>query len=114
MTSWAKWALGSVATLAVASAVWEPLIAQEEPAPSARRYDVEIVRDRFGVPHINGRTDADAAYGLAFAHAEDDFSTIQDVIAMTRGRYGAIAGPDGAQVDYVAALLDGRGTANRY
>ena len=53
MTSWAKWALGSVATLAVASAVWEPLIAQEEPAPSARRYDVEIVRDRFGVPHIN-------------------------------------------------------------
>ena len=114
MTSWAKWALGSVATLAVASAVWEPLIAQEEPAPSARRYDVEIVRDRFGVPHINGRTDADAAYGLAFAHAEDDFSTIQDVIAMTRGRYGALAGPDGAQVDYVAALLDARGTANRY
>ena len=34
-----------------------------------RAYDVEIVRDAFGVPHINGKTDADAAYGLAYAHS---------------------------------------------
>ena len=39
--------------------------------------DVEIVRDAFGVPHIFGKTDADVAYGLAWAHAEDDFTTIQ-------------------------------------
>ena len=39
--------------------------------------DVEIVRDKFGVPHIFGKTDADVAYGLAWANAEDDFETIQ-------------------------------------
>ena len=31
--------------------------------------DVEIVRDAYGVPHIFGKTDADVAYGLAWAHA---------------------------------------------
>ena len=35
--------------------------------------NVEIVRDKFGVPHIFGKTDADVAYGLAWANAEDDF-----------------------------------------
>lgn len=113
MKTWAKWMVGSAATLAIASAVWEPLTAREEEAPPARTYDVEIVRDDYGVPHINGRTDADAAYGLAYAHAEDDFQTIQEVIAMTRGRDGALTGPDGAQVDYVAALLGVRDTARR-
>ena len=38
--------------------------------------DVEIVRDEYGVPHIYGKTDADVAYGLAWAHSEDDFKTI--------------------------------------
>jgi acyl-homoserine lactone acylase PvdQ len=39
--------------------------------------DVEIIRDSYGVPHIYGKTDADTAYGLAWAHAEDNFLTIQ-------------------------------------
>ncbi|MEC8257330.1 MAG: penicillin acylase family protein, partial [Bacteroidota bacterium] len=39
--------------------------------------NVEIIRDSYGVPHIYGKTDADTAYGLAWAHAEDDFVTIQ-------------------------------------
>ena len=38
---------------------------------------IDIVRDKFGVPHIFGKTDPDVAYGLAWAHAEDDFKTIQ-------------------------------------
>ncbi len=36
------------------------------------KYDVIIYRDTWGVPHIFGKTDADAAYGLAYANAEDD------------------------------------------
>jgi acyl-homoserine-lactone acylase len=39
--------------------------------------NVTIVRDTFGVPHIYGKTDADAAYGLAWAHCEDAFELIQ-------------------------------------
>ena len=30
-----------------------------------RHYDVRILRDTFGVPHVFGRTDPEVAYGLA-------------------------------------------------
>ena len=39
--------------------------------------NITIVRDKWGIPHIYGLTDKEAAYGLAWAHAEDDFETIQ-------------------------------------
>ena len=95
-------------------ATWEPLMmASAAPAPGTRTYRAEIIRDEWGVPHITGKTDADTAYGVAIAHAEDDFFTLQDVVAMSRGRYGAIAGEDGAKVDYVYHLIDARGTAER-
>jgi acyl-homoserine lactone acylase PvdQ len=32
---------------------------------------VEIIRDDFGVPHVYGKTDADAVFGLLFAQAEE-------------------------------------------
>ena len=115
-----KWGLGLSAgllllamTAVIGLMVWEPLFAKPGDAPPPRAYSAEIVRDEWGVPHIYGRTDADVAYGVAQAHAEDDFRTLQDVVAMTRGRYGALAGEDGAQFDYVLALLDARGTARR-
>ena len=44
--------------------------------------NIEIVRDQFGVPHIYAQTDAEVAYGLAWANAEDDFTTIQDATAV--------------------------------
>ena len=77
----------------VALMTWEPFFARESAAPPERTYTAEIVRDEFGVPHIHGETDADVAYGVAIAHAEDDFFTLQDVVAMSKGRYGAIATP---------------------
>ena len=108
---WASLALAGV--VAGAGALWEPLAATEYET-AKRTYDAEIVRDEYGVPHINGATDADTAYGLAYAHAEDDFATIEDVVAMTRGRYGALAGSDGAKVDYVMHLLGARETAEKH
>ena len=92
---------------------WEPFAASPGSPPPARDYRATITRDEFGVPHIHGKTDPDVAFGVAWAHAEDDFSTLQDVLAMTRGRYGAIAGTDGAKVDFALHLLDARGTARR-
>ena len=41
------------------------------------KYDVTIYRDVWGVPHVYGDKDVDVAYGLAYAHAEDDLKTIQ-------------------------------------
>lgn len=94
-------------------ALWEPLTAQAPTATEFRPADVQIARDKYGVPHIFGKTDADVAYGVAYAHAEDDFATLQEVLAMTRGRAGAMLGEDGAKVDYAAALLDVRATTAR-
>lgn len=71
----------------------------------AQAYDVEILRDRWGVPHIYGVTDADTAFGLAYAHAEDDFATIQDVILATRGRLAAERGPSAAKTDYLVQWM---------
>ena len=106
--------LGLLAVVLVALMVWEPFAAERGRAPTGNAtYTAEIIRDEFGVPHIYGARDADVAYGVAIAHSEDDFFTLQDVVAMARGRYGAIAGQDGAQVDYVYHLLDARGTAER-
>ena len=98
----------------IALATWEPFWAKRgDVALPDRTYTAEISRDEFGVPHIYAATDADVAYGVAVAHSEDDFSTLQDVIAMSRGRYGAIAGEEGAAFDYAYHLLDARGTAER-
>ena len=98
----------------VGLATWEPFWAKRDDITlPGRIYTAEIIRDDFGVPHIYGKTDADVAYGVAVAHAEDDFFTLQDVIAMSRGRYGAIAGEEGAAFDYAYHLLDARGLAER-
>lgn len=99
--------------IAIGLATWEPLMAQRMAGPPAHQYDAIIKRDNFGVPHIFGRTDADVSYGIAYAHAEDDFDTLQEVLAMTRTRLGAINGQAGAQTDFVVHLLGARATVER-
>ncbi len=66
---------------------------------------IDIVRDKWGVPHIFGNTDADVAYGLAYAHAEDDFETIQTSFLAGKAMLGRLKGKDGAAIDYVVHLL---------
>ncbi|MEM7780118.1 MAG: acylase [Pseudomonadota bacterium] len=108
--------IGIVALLVttfIALATWEPFSATTAEAPAYREYSAEIVRDEYGVPMIYGETDADVAFGVAIAHSQDDFFTLQDVVAMSRGRYGAIAGQAGAPFDYAYHLIDARGTAER-
>jgi acyl-homoserine-lactone acylase len=105
--------LGLIVLAAIFLASWEPLSATSAAPPPKHDYDAEIVRDTYGVPHIFGKTDADVSYGIAYAHAEDDFDTLQEVLAMTRGRLGAISGADGAKTDFVVHLLGARATVAR-
>ena len=62
--------------------------------------DVTIVRDKWGVPHIFGKTDADVAYGLAWANAEDDFFTMQELVISGKGLAGKLMGVEGAERDF--------------
>ena len=38
---------------------------------------VSIIRDNWGIPHIYGKTDADAVFGLLYAQCEDDFKRVE-------------------------------------
>lgn len=67
--------------------------------------DVQIARDKWGVPHIFSKTDAGVAYGLAFATAEDDFQTMQFLLLGSKGMLGRYKGKDGAAIDFVGQLL---------
>lgn len=71
----------------------------------ADKYNVEIVRDSFGVPHIFGKTDADVAFGLVWAACEDDFTTVQWGLLIAKGMLGRHLGIDGAKIDYAVQLL---------
>jgi acyl-homoserine-lactone acylase len=74
-------------------------IAQIEPK------NITIVRDSFGIPHIFGKTDPEVAYGLAWAHAEDDLNTIETLILYGKAKLGLAAGKRGAEADYIINLL---------
>ena len=67
--------------------------------------NITIARDSFGVPHIFAPTDPEVAYGLAWAHAEDDFETLQLVVLSGKAKLGTGLGKKGAEGDYVINLL---------
>jgi len=66
---------------------------------------IDIVRDSFGVPHIFAKTDAEVAYGLAWAQAEDDFKSMQEVILPAKNLMAGVQGKKGAAGDYAFALF---------
>ncbi|SDD25968.1 acyl-homoserine-lactone acylase [Algoriphagus faecimaris] len=70
--------------------------------------NVQIARDEFGVPHIFGKSDADVSYGLAWAHAEDDFETIQKTLLAGKALVGRVFGEEGAAIDFFVHLLETR------
>ncbi len=66
---------------------------------------IDIVRDSFGVPHIFAKTDAEVAYGLAWAEAEDDFRSMQEIILPAKNLMASVQGKKGAAGDYAFALF---------
>ena len=69
-------------------------------------YKARIERDEWGVPHIYGKRDADVTFGLAYAHAQDDYETLRDVIFALRGQLASIYGRDAAINDYYVHLMN--------
>ena len=98
-------AVASILSLSGAQA-WGQAPAGPGAMATAPVHNVRIRRDEFGVPHVLGKTDADAAYGLGFAQSEDDFVTVQDSIMTSRGAQALLKGPDGVPSDTLFALLD--------
>ena len=66
---------------------------------------IDIVRDKYGVPHIFSKTDAELAYGLAWAHAEDDFETIQKAYLAGNNLLSKLLGIKGAGADFLTQFI---------
>lgn len=51
-----------------------------------------ITRDNWGIPHIHGKTDADAVFGMVYAQAEDDFNRVETNYINAMGRMAEVEG----------------------
>lgn len=67
-----------------------------------------IYRDDFGVPHIYGKTDADAVFGLLYAQCEDDFPRIERNYLLAIGRLAEVEGEKQLYSDVRANLFMSR------
>lgn len=97
-----------IACLAVMAGLSASVLAEDngyEYSITVNPEDVTIVRDKWGVPHIFGKTDADVAYGLAWANAEDDFYTMQELVITAKGLAGKMLGVEGAERDFFSHAL---------
>ena len=54
--------------------------------------NVSIVRDNWGIPHVSGKTDADAVFGVIYAQAEDDFNRVETNYLNSMGRLAEAEG----------------------
>ncbi|WP_114749552.1 penicillin acylase family protein [Pleomorphovibrio marinus] len=72
-----------------------PLLSQTEEERWSRHVDnTEIIRDQWGVPHVYGKTDADAIFGMLYAQCEDDFNRVEVNYITSLGRMAEVEGED--------------------
>ncbi|WP_343488054.1 acylase [Allomuricauda sp. d1] len=71
----------------------------------AQAENVTIIRDDFGVPHIYGKTDADAVFGLLYAQCEDDFNRVEQNYIWATGRLAEVEGEEALYSDLRAKLF---------
>ena len=107
---------GILPALLIACSALQQAPAPTAPTAAARQYAREVVinRDKWGIPHIFGKSDNAAAFGLAYAHAEDDFPLIQGSLVAARGNLARLKLAKISIVnDYLVQLLDIPGHTER-
>lgn len=63
--------------------------------------NVTIYRDAWGVPHIHGQTDADTAFGMGYAQAEDNFNQLELGFILGLGRSAELLGEEALLSDWI-------------
>ncbi len=58
----------------------------------AQAENISIIRDKFGIPHVYGKTDADAVFGVIYAQCEDDFNRVETNFINGMGRLAETEG----------------------
>jgi acyl-homoserine-lactone acylase len=54
----------------------------------------QIIRDQWGIPHIYGKSDADAVFGMLYAQCEDDFNRVEVNYLTSLGRMAEVEGEE--------------------
>lgn len=69
--------------------------------------NITIIRDNWGIPHVYGKTDADAVFGLLYAQCEDDFKRVEMNYIEKLGRKSEVLGEKELYNDlYVRLIID--------
>ncbi len=69
--------------------------------------NITIIRDNWGIPHIYGKTDADAVFGLLYAQCEDDFKRVEMNYIEKLGRMSEVKGESSLPDDlYIKLIID--------
>jgi acyl-homoserine-lactone acylase len=85
----------------------QPFSATEISRYTTQSKNITIIRDNWGVPHIYGKTDADAVFGLLYAQCEDDFKRVEMNYIEKLGRMSEIKGEIALQNDlYIKLIID--------
>ena len=71
----------------------------------------EILRDRYGIPHIFAGSMEDASFALGFVHAQDRLWQMEMSRRIAAGRLAEIVGPGGLETDRFLRTLGVRRTA---
>ena len=67
--------------------------------------NVTIIRDNWGIPHIYGKTDADAVFGLMYAQCEDDFKRVEMNYIEKLGRMAEVKGESSVYDDLLIRMI---------
>lgn len=70
-----------------------------------RAKNTQIIRDDFGIPHIYGKSDADAVFGMLYAQCEDDFNRVERNYIWAIGRLAEVEGKKALYSDLRANLF---------
>jgi acyl-homoserine-lactone acylase len=66
---------------------------------------VHIIRDKWGIAHVYGQSDADAVFGMIYAQAEDDFNRIERNYLVSLGWLAQAEGESALYSDLRARLF---------
>src|SRR6266542_2497488 len=109
-----------ILVLAVVCAACSPQAAADKDVTAWQQQaqGITIIRDTWGIPHVYGKTDADAVFGMIYAQAEDDFNRVETNFINSQGRLAEAEGesaiwrdlrmkifidPDAVKKDYAAS-----------
>jgi penicillin amidase len=101
------------------AAAWYQLFKRPLPKTSGRlrlrglEAPVDILRDRFGVPHITARSTSDLCFALGFCHGQDRLWQLEFFRRATAGRLAEFAGAEALAADKLMRTIGMRRVAER-